>query len=135
MFRKWFRRVSPRRLQRPYSGLRAGSDDRSLVLQTTSEKECNMVRVPILSWRVPRNDRALSRRRFLIQVGVIACFVLAWSVQPLWAGQFTEIVAFGDSLTDTGNAFAKSGNTRPDPNYYYQGRWSNGPIWVERLAS
>jgi len=94
-----------------------------------------MVRVPILSWRVPRNDRALSRRRFLIQVGVIACFVLAWSVQPLWAGQFTEIVAFGDSLTDTGNAFAKSGNTRPDPNYYYQGRWSNGPIWVERLAS
>jgi hypothetical protein len=58
---------------------------------------------------------------------------MAWSVPPLWAGPFREIVVFGDSETDTGNFFAANG--WPDPNYYYQGRWSNGPVWVERLAA
>src|SRR5438067_11674198 len=59
----------------------------------------------------------------------------AWSAQPLWADLFTEIVAFGDSLTDTGNYFTRANNTAPDPGTYYQGRWSNGPVWVERLAA
>jgi hypothetical protein len=63
------------------------------------------------------------------------CFVLAWFAPPLWAGQFREIVVFGDSTVDTGNVFAASGQTSPDPSYYYQGRYSNGPVWVERLAS
>jgi outer membrane lipase/esterase len=63
------------------------------------------------------------------------CLVLAWFVPPLRAGQFREMVVFGDSTLETGNVFAHSGNTFPDPNSYYQGRWSNGPVWVERLAS
>jgi phospholipase/lecithinase/hemolysin len=75
----------------------------------------------------------LLRRLPLIAVGILASFVLAWSVPPLWAGQFREIVVFGDSETDSGNFFAANG--WPDPNYYYQGRWSNGPVWVERLAA
>src|SRR5262249_53278761 len=36
------------------------------------------------------------------------------------------------SLTDTGNWYATVGNPGPP---YYQGHFSNGPIWVERLAS
>ncbi len=44
---------------------------------------------------------------------------------------FTEIFAFGDSLTDTGNLFAATGQPAPP---YYQGRFSNGPVWVDQLA-
>lgn len=94
-----------------------------------------MIRTPIPFRRVRVAERALYPPRFLIQIGVIACFVLACLAPPLCAQRFTEIVAFGDSGTDTGNFFANTGKTRPDPNYYYQGRWSNGPVWVERLAS
>ncbi len=59
----------------------------------------------------------------------------AWSPLPLRADLFTEIVAFGDSLTDTGNRFASTNNSNPTSPPYFQGRWSNGPVWVERLAS
>jgi phospholipase/lecithinase/hemolysin len=45
---------------------------------------------------------------------------------------FTEIVAFGDSLSDTGNTFIAA-NIPPAP--YYQGHYSNGPIWLEYLAA
>jgi phospholipase/lecithinase/hemolysin len=47
---------------------------------------------------------------------------------------FTGIFAFGDSLTDTGNAFDYTmGALPPDPPYY-QGRVSNGIVWIEYLA-
>jgi thermolabile hemolysin len=46
---------------------------------------------------------------------------------------FTQIVAFGDSLTDTGNVFNLFGNLAVGPPYV-QGRFSNGPVYVERLA-
>ncbi len=40
-------------------------------------------------------------------------------------------VAFGDSLSDNGNFFAATGQP-PAP--YFNGRFSNGPNWVEQLA-
>ena len=47
----------------------------------------------------------------------------------------TGIVSFGDSLSDVGNAYLGSGMTQPAPvSAYYQGHFSNGPIWVEYLA-
>lgn len=42
------------------------------------------------------------------------------------------LVLFGDSLTDTGRTFALSGF--PDPRYYYNGRFTNGPNWVDYLS-
>jgi phospholipase/lecithinase/hemolysin len=45
---------------------------------------------------------------------------------------FTGIYAFGDSLTDTGNLFDLTGGIPPAP--YYDGRLSNGPVWIEYLA-
>ena len=49
--------------------------------------------------------------------------------------QITGIVSFGDSLSDVGNAYLGSGMTQPAPvSAYYQGHFSNGPIWVEYLA-
>lgn len=41
-----------------------------------------------------------------------------------------SLYAFGDSLSDNGNLFKLTGKP-PAP--YYQGRFSNGPVWVEYL--
>lgn len=46
---------------------------------------------------------------------------------------FTRIVAFGDSLTDTGNVLNLLGNLAVGPPYF-QGCCSNGSLYVERLA-
>lgn len=44
------------------------------------------------------------------------------------------MVVFGDSLSDTGTVFrATNGLYPPDPPYF-QGRYSNGRVWVEYLA-
>jgi phospholipase/lecithinase/hemolysin len=62
-------------------------------------------------------------------------FVVCALAAPLRAGEFTEIVAFGDSLTDTGNLYAATHDAFPPASDgYYQGRFSNGPVWVEWLA-
>jgi phospholipase/lecithinase/hemolysin len=47
---------------------------------------------------------------------------------------YVQIVSFGDSLSDTGNLYVASGSTFP-PAPYYNGHFSNGPIWVESLAA
>src|SRR4051794_20189218 len=41
---------------------------------------------------------------------------------------FSAIYAFGDCLTDTHNA-------EPVPFYSWQGRYSNGPVWIEYLST
>ena len=41
-----------------------------------------------------------------------------------------RVITFGDSLSDNGNLFNNTGNP-PAP--YYQGRFSNGPVWTELL--
>lgn len=48
---------------------------------------------------------------------------------------FSRIIAFGDSLTDNGNFFAATGDTQPPSPPYFEGRFSNGPVWVEGLAA
>lgn len=57
---------------------------------------------------------------------------LAFSTAPADAQQrFSQIVAFGDSLTDTGN-LAAFGQAPGAP--YVNGRFSNGPVWVEYFS-
>ncbi len=52
------------------------------------------------------------------------------------AGPFSQLVIFGDSLSDTGNAVEALGSLAMDPNDdYYMNRFSNGPLWVEYLAT
>lgn len=51
--------------------------------------------------------------------------------------KYTKLVVFGDSLSDNGNLFAATtaltGTGNP-PFPYYQGRFSSGPVWSERLG-
>jgi phospholipase/lecithinase/hemolysin len=49
---------------------------------------------------------------------------------------FTDVITFGDSLSDTGNALAigEFPPIKPIPPYY-DGRYSDGPVWVEQIAS
>lgn len=51
-----------------------------------------------------------------------------------FAKPFDEIVIFGDSLSDNGNLFIIEDHPVPDPRLYYQGRFSNGRVWVEYLS-
>lgn len=46
---------------------------------------------------------------------------------------YSNVYIFGDSLTDTGNVLIASGGSNP-PAPYFDGRFSNGPVWVEHLA-
>lgn len=47
---------------------------------------------------------------------------------------FEDIYVFGDSLSDDGNVFQATGGVYPPSPPYFQGRLSNGPVWVEYLA-
>lgn len=49
------------------------------------------------------------------------------------AASFDQIYVFGDSLSDTGNLFNATGLPPSPP--YFQGRASDGPLWVEYLTS
>jgi phospholipase/lecithinase/hemolysin len=53
-------------------------------------------------------------------LGLAAASALAWSYDALYA--------FGDSLTDTGREPS-------EPLFHFDGRWSNGPLWVEYLST
>ncbi|MFN6513318.1 MAG: SGNH/GDSL hydrolase family protein [Nostoc sp. CreGUA01] len=46
-----------------------------------------------------------------------------------------EIYVFGDSFSDTGNIFNATSKIVPPSPSYFNGRFSNGPVWVEYLAS
>jgi phospholipase/lecithinase/hemolysin len=87
-----------------------------------------------------------SRMSFL----VVAVAAVVLSMSAVSAGKpapYFGIVAFGTSLTDSGNAFALRGGTSTPPDYfahpllipsapYARGghHFSNGPTWVEQLA-
>jgi outer membrane lipase/esterase len=54
------------------------------------------------------------------------------------AATYPAIYSFGDSLSDVGNALIASsaaGDPIPLPGFYYNGRFSNGPNWVDDLAA
>ncbi len=75
-------------------------------------------------------------KRFSIVCGLI----LAATLVPISAiaATFTQLVVYGDSLSDLGRAYDETKTTSdPSPPYgaFTNGRFSNGPIWVEYLAA
>ena len=61
------------------------------------------------------------------------------------ASSYSTIYSFGDSLSDVGNIFAATGGAIPAPFFppppfppkpaYFDGRFSNGPNWVDDLSA
>ncbi len=51
---------------------------------------------------------------------------------PATARPINYIISYGDSLSDNGNFYAATGNP---PYPYWNGRASNGPVWVEYFAA
>jgi len=51
------------------------------------------------------------------------------------AQNYDDIYVFGDSFSDTGNVFNFTNGAIPPSPTYFNGRFSNGPVWVEYLAS
>lgn len=51
------------------------------------------------------------------------------------AAPLHNIVIFGDSLSDNGNLYEMMNHQLPQSPPYYEGRFSNGPVWIEYLVS
>ncbi len=75
-------------------------------------------------------------RSWLFLAGAIGCASLAWA-----QGCNNRFVAFGDSLSDPGNAYAALGVVSSAPFSvipsapYASHTFSNGPTWAQRLAN
>ncbi|MBW4650177.1 MAG: SGNH/GDSL hydrolase family protein [Kastovskya adunca ATA6-11-RM4] len=50
------------------------------------------------------------------------------------AATFNQLFVFGDSVSDTGNVSNSTGGLVPPSPFYFNGRFSNGPVWVDYLA-
>lgn len=73
---------------------------------------------------------------------LILCF-LCLQLSPAYAITFDKIIVFGDSLSDNGNVFSLTSKAHqkipripvvPKEPPYFQGRFTNGQVWIEHLA-
>ena len=51
------------------------------------------------------------------------------------ATPLNNVVIFGDSLSDNGNLYEFMQHQLPQSPPYFEGRFSNGPVWIERLIA
>lgn len=51
------------------------------------------------------------------------------------AAPLHDMVVFGDSLSDNGNLYEFMKHQLPQSPPYYEGRFSNGPLWIEHLVA
>jgi phospholipase/lecithinase/hemolysin len=76
----------------------------------------------------------------LIMVAISTLFLF---LQNSYAVAIDKIVMFGDSLSDTGNIYSLTQKAKkviplvpliPKTPPYFEGRFSNGPVWIENVA-
>ena len=65
---------------------------------------------------------------------IIGGLIIASTITPVkvLAATFSKLIVYGDSYSDLGNGADKG---IPVPSGYYDKRFSNGPLWVEYLAT
>jgi outer membrane lipase/esterase len=66
------------------------------------------------------------------RIGLLFAFLGIVSPALADPSDYNRIIAFGDSLSDNGNLFK---NTGLPPAPYFNGRFSNGPTWIELLSN
>ncbi len=71
--------------------------------------------------------------RRILWVGMILVFVLAPVTISAATPTYDNLYVFGDSYCDVGNVFIATSKEQPPPPYF-NGRFSNGPIWVDHIA-
>jgi phospholipase/lecithinase/hemolysin len=78
----------------------------------------------------------MKRRRVLLSIAlVLLVFAPVRAADDGRHGEYSNIYVFGDSLSDNGNFVKLLGPIEQyTPYHYWQGRWSNGPVWAEYLA-
>ena len=74
--------------------------------------------------------------RFLRSAALAALTIAAAGTMASAASaqSYSRLVVFGDSLSDNGNLFAATGGASPTSPPYFQGRFSNGPVFTELLG-
>jgi phospholipase/lecithinase/hemolysin len=77
----------------------------------------------------PRLPAAVSWGRLLV---VLLALTLSLAGKTT---SFSTMIVFGDSLSDTGRLYALTDGGFPMERAYWNGRQSNGPVWVEYLAN
>ncbi len=72
-------------------------------------------------------------RRSIRACTILACLAFLSIAARAALPAYTAIYVFGDSYSDVGNVFLATGGLEPAAPYY-NGRFSNGPIWVDQVA-
>ncbi|CAG8549650.1 5511_t:CDS:2 [Funneliformis caledonium] len=68
-----------------------------------------------------------------ISVFIAGTTILAAPLAPP-EQKFKKLVAIGDSFTDSGNVFNLTNHLWPSAGNFFEGRFSNGKMWVEYLS-
>ncbi len=77
--------------------------------------------------------RRCGRNRFKEALRLAVVLVAGLGVvSAAYGGPYSKLYIFGDSLSDIGNIASATFGSDPGP-YYWNNRFSNGPVWVEDL--
>ena len=68
------------------------------------------------------------------RITTIIAFLAFTALGATRARAYDALIVFGDSYNDVGNIFIATLGADPAPPYY-NGRFSNGPIWLDHIAS
>lgn len=76
----------------------------------------------------------MSIRRSVWVLAALICVAFEPIAARATSPGYDAIYVFGDSYCDVGNIYAATGGKTPLSPPYFDGRFSNGPIWVEHVA-